>query len=588
MVDEREQQPAAKRDELENEAELLELEECAVADATQAKPAGAAPASASLIEETPLSKGLKRHAWYAGYGALGVAVLALVTVLLAQGLTAALHSTWRVAGITDGPDMRLSVETNIPQANTPEERQRLARIQEVASSERAKWQGTITIAPEGRSYLPPQDRDADIAAANKITIPVSQGRLLKFDEPVEQVFIADPQIADIRVISPLLVYVYGKRLGNTNLLAMSSKGAEGANNGEPRLTGSALLSVVADASVPNEAKHLGAPDSQLDVRIVGNRIMLNGRMRGIDDAVNAASIGETYSQSGQPPINNTTLAGSNQVNIRVRFAEISRNDLKSFGIDWNVGVKAGSFNLNVGRTNLPADTTPNLTLSGGAGNFNVDLLIDALQSNGALTILAEPNLTAVTGETARFLAGGEVPIPVPSTQINEQNKSGLAGLQYKSFGVALSFTPTLVKENRIALRVQPEVSSITSFSNVGFQGFSFPVFKVSRTETTVEMASGQTFALAGLFQRDISTTVDKMPVLGDVPVLGPLFRSERYKRSETELVILITPYLVNPVRDHSLATPLDRVDPMPAPDPTYKGAGYGARETDNSSGFIVR
>jgi pilus assembly protein CpaC len=161
-------------------------------------------------------------------------------------------------------------------------------------------------------------------------------------------------------------------------------------------------------------------------------------------------------------------------------------------------------------------------------------------------------------------------------------------VQYKPFGVALSFTPTLVKDNRIALRVAPEVSSITSFTDFAVQGFNFPIFKVSRTETTVEMASGQTFALAGLFQRDISKTLDKMPVLGDVPVLGPLFRSERYKRNETELVILITPYLVNPVRDHQLATPLDRVDPPPGADPTDKGAAFRSGEADQTSGFIVK
>lgn len=579
MPEEREQRPGAMPADLSEdvEVELLEDEAPAIMDA------GDKALDTKLGEAKAGDVRLKRQARFAGYGALAVAVLALVAVLLAQGLTAALRSTWpmRVAGSGDGPDIRLSVETHIPQPAQPADKQRLARIQEMATSDRSKRPGEIGISPEGRSYLPPQDRDSDTASV--ITIPISQGRLLRFDEPVESVYIADPQIADIRVVSPLLVYVYGKRLGNTNLLATSTRAPEGSG-GEPRLTGSALLRIVADASEPNDAKRFGSPDSQLQVKIIGSRILLNGRLRSIDEAVNAANIGETYSPNGQPPINNTTLVGSNQVNIRVRFAEIARNDLKSFGIDWNVGFKNNS--SNIGRNGAADRSNPTLNIGATVGAFNIDVLIDALQSNGDLQILAEPNLTAVTGETAKFLAGGEVPIPIPSGTVSNTNVPGLGGVQYKPFGVALSFTPTLVKENRIALRVAPEVSSITSFTDFAVQGFNFPIFKVSRTETTVEMASGQTFALAGLFQRDVSRSVEKLPVLGDVPVLGALFRSERYKRNESELVILITPYLVAPTRD-ALFTPLDK-PVSDRSDPTTKGYDYQAPERDQSSGFIVR
>ncbi len=205
-------------------------------------------------------------------------------------------------------------------------------------------------------------------------------------------------------------------------------------------------------------------------------------------------------------------------------------------------------------------------------------------------MLAEPNLTAVTGETASFLAGGEVPIPVPSG-----NGNNSITVQYKPFGVSLAFTPTLVRDNRIALRVKPEVSSIAAVTDFAVQGFNLPSFTVRRAETVVEVASGQTFALAGLFQREVSRSIDKLPILGDVPVLGPLFRSERYKRNETELVILITPYLVTPVSDRRVATPLDRMDQNPSwqadvvgPDPTNKGAAYSNAGAQGSSGFILK
>jgi len=177
-------------------------------------------------------------------------------------------------------------------------------------------------------------------------------------------------------------------------------------------------------------------------------------------------------------------------------------------------------------------------------------MLDALQANGILQILAEPNITAMTGQTASFLAGGEVAIPVP---VNRD----LVGIEYKSFGVSLLFNPTLLPNGRIALQVRPEVSSVVSGGTVDFGNFHVPSFSVRRADTRVEVGSGQTFAIAGLFQRESSQDIEKLPLLGALPILGNLFRSKRFQRNETELVILITPYLVEPVRSRTLATPLD-------------------------------
>ncbi|MDX8502206.1 type II and III secretion system protein family protein [Mesorhizobium sp. VK4C] len=394
---------------------------------------------------------------------------------------------------------------------------------------------------------------ADAAAQNAsplpskptLDLPVGQGRLLRFNEPVESVLIADTTIADLQIVSPSLVYVFGLKPGLTNLIAIKA---------DEQIEATAQFRVTPDVTPANEAKHAMQPNSATNLHIFGTRIVTTGEARGIDEARDLDNVARTFSPPEQPPLNNMTVQGSQQVNIRVRFAEVSRTELQSYGVDWSVGYKSGGFEFNMFQDNgVPS----------GDGNFglhmdqshgiNFDVLIEALQRNGVVKILAEPNLTAVTGQTANFLAGGEIPVPIAQG-------SDVTTVQYKPFGVSLGFTPTLIGRNRIALHVQPEVSSLSDAGSVSANGFAMPSFVVRRADTTVEVASGQTFAIAGLFQQRTSRNLEKFPVLGDVPVLGPLFQSQRFQREETELVILITPYLVAPVRD-SLATPLDRAAP---------------------------
>jgi pilus assembly protein CpaC len=440
-----------------------------------------------------------------------------------------------------------------------------------------------------------QRRVRDTAPVGSVvTVPMSQGRLLRFDEAVESVFIADPTVADVRVVSADVVYVYGKRVGLTNLMAVSSAGTQ---NGDEKLTASVLLRVVTDPRPAQEGlENLSPMSDNIDLRLFGRRAVVSGLADNVDQAIDAAAVAQTYSPSGQPPLNRTTVEGSTQINIRVRFAEVSRNDLQSFGIDWSIGGGGGSFNFGLEKVTTggnPAGTTlasrSGLTPNFGAGikndNFNLEVLVEALKRNGMLHVLAEPNLTAVTGETASFLAGGEVPVPVA-----QGGDSNAVTVSYKPFGVSLLFTPTLIRANRIGLKVKPEVSSIASTTTFAAAGFALPSFTVRRAETTVEVASGQTFAIGGLFQRTMSRDIEKFPILGDVPVLGPLFTSERYQRNETELVILITPYMVEPARDDKLATPLDRQGPSPweasVIDPTAKGADLA--RSDAKGGFIFK
>jgi pilus assembly protein CpaC len=371
-----------------------------------------------------------------------------------------------------------------------------------------------------------------IANGRAIELPVSHGRVLLLDAPVESIFMADASIAEVNVIAPDVIYVYGKKSGTTNLIALSA---------DRRIQATVQFRVVADARPPNEAARELQPTSTARITLFGSRPAAIGSTRTIEEAVDVDNAARTYAPPGQPPINNNTIKGSQQINIRVRFAEVSRNELQALGFDWKVLANFGNL--------------------GSGSSVNIDVVIQALQRNGMLTILAEPNLTAMTGESASFLAGGEIPVPVP------QGAIGQTTIQFKPFGISLEFTPTLIRTNRIALRIRPEVSALSRIGAVKIGGFDIPGFSVRRADTTVEAASGQTFAIAGLFQRQLSQDLDQIAGLGDIPVLGALFQSTRYRRDESELVILVTPYLVGPTRDRVATTPLDRPLPPSPPPP---------------------
>jgi pilus assembly protein CpaC len=404
-------------------------------------------------------------------------------------------------------------------------------------------------------------------SATEITLPVSQGRILRFDGPVESVVLSDPSIADLRIVSDDVIYIYGTKSGTTDLVAMTA---------DKKIKTALKLDVVNSSESPDQASRELRLATAPDINFFGERAVVMGTARNVDDAIDMNSVGEAYAKKDEPLLNAGEFNGANQVNIRVRFAEVSRNGLEALGINWSVVAGAGNFSFGLVKRNDLASGNGIGGSFGSGSKINIDVLVDALKRNGVLTVLAEPNLTAVTGETASFLAGGEIPVPIP------QDRDRI-GVEYKPFGVSLLFTPTLLKNGRIGLRIRPEVSTVSSAGAVQLSGFSLPAFTVRRADTTVEAASGQTFAIAGLFQRNMSQEMSKFPILGDVPILGNLFRSQRYQRDETELVILITPYLVEPVSD-KLATPADRatlvqeasaVEAAPAPRAPRKKSPYG-------------
>jgi pilus assembly protein CpaC len=391
-----------------------------------------------------------------------------------------------------------------------------------------------------------QSFSIDAKSGEAVALPLGQGRILRFDQPVESVFMADAKIADVRVVSPGVVYVFALKTGRTNLIALSP---------DETSRGTVDFWVMPDSRPVQDAQKAVQPNSTINISLFGELPFVRGHAKTMTEAMDTSSVVQAYAPEGKPAINDTTVSGANQVNIRVRFAEVSRNQLLRYGVTWDALVNSGSFSFGfVSGGNLASDAArggSNVMSGGAAWNGNrVDAMLEALQANGILTVLAEPNITAVTGETASFLAGGEIPVPVPVT--NEQ-----VGIEYKQYGVSLLFTPSLLPNGRISMRVRPEVSSLSASGMVNIANLQVPALQVRRADTTVEVGTGQTFAIAGLFQRNASQDIEKVPMLGDVPVLGELFKSKRFQRNETELVILITPYLVEPVRARSLKTPLD-------------------------------
>jgi pilus assembly protein CpaC len=269
-----------------------------------------------------------------------------------------------------------------------------------------------------------------------------------------------------------------------------------------------------------------------------------------------------------------------QVNLRVRFAEVSRSLVRSLGMNLNTADSGSGFLVGVGQGRVLTDQwtpgapllgvgpglqpgqggganaieaiSPGTTL-GFAGQFlGLDLLgaLDLAERNGLVTILSEPNLTALSGETAEFLAGGEFPIPL-------SQGLGTTTIEYRNYGVSLAYTPTVLANGRISIRVRPEVSELSSQGAVTLEGFQIPALTIRRAETTVELGSGQSFMIAGLLSNSAQNTIDKAPGAGDIPILGALFRSTTFQKGQTELVIVVTPYLVRPVNDSEIVLPTD-------------------------------
>jgi len=395
-----------------------------------------------------------------------------------------------------------------------------------------------------------------VQPTRSLTIPINKSEVFHVNQPISKIAVGNAEIADAVVVSDQSFYIFGKKSGATNVSIFDAN--------------SQLLAVLdiivgADIEAVKRALYEGLPGDRIAVRSVNNTFSLSGTVNSPIKVNQAMEIARKFVDKDQTVINNLRVSGTQQVMLEVKVAEMQRTVTKSLGFKpfLNLGkVKNRSgFSLS---TLDPVNLTNFALLAGTAisGNFAFTEILDALEQKGAAKVLAEPNLIAMSGDTASFLAGGEFPVPIV------QSSSGTGGLatvtvEFKQFGVSLAFTPTVVDNDLINLIVAPEVSQLNNNvpPAVNLNGFNIPGVDTRRAKTTVELRDGQSFAIAGLLSSDFNDTVRGIPGLMDVPILGTLFHSNQSQRNETELVIIVTPRLVQPVPAGTLVAPTDTFVP---------------------------
>ena len=404
--------------------------------------------------------------------------------------------------------------------------------------------------------------------AQSIVLSIGRGELITVPGTMADVFVANDAIADIQVKSQRQLYVFGKSGGETTVYASNAAGD---------IIWSANVRVGSNIDSIPQMLTLAMPEAEISVATMGtNTVLLTGTVAAPEDAAEAERLVQAFVGEEMNVISRLKMATPLQVNLQVRFAEVSRSLVRAIGANLASFDGSGGFKFGVttGRSPFPQyapgggvftgvteateGTTVVTGIEGGTtisglGRFlGLDLAgaLDLAERNGLLTTLAQPNLTALSGETAEFLAGGEFPIPI-------SQGLGTTAIEYRKFGVSLSYTPTVLANGRISLRVRPEVSELSSQGAVTLDGFQVPALTIRRAETTVELGSGQSFMIAGLMSNSSQSTIDKAPGVGDIPILGNLFRSRQFRKGETELVIVVTPYLVNPVDANDIKLPTD-------------------------------
>ena len=438
----------------------------------------------------------------------------------------------------------------------------------------------LTVAPGPLMSGAAAQETTKVASGHSLAIQVNQGQLVRIDKPVESVFVANSEIADVAIKSPQLIYVYAKHPGTTTLYAV------GAND---EILASITLNVTHNLSRLDQAIADLMPGRNIAATSIEGGIVLTGMVSSPGEAEDARRLAARFIGANEEIINRLQVNAPNQVNVRVRIAEINKTVLRHLGINWDTAIQEGgfafglltAFPVTVGST-LVGSTGPGTTPTVSAGPLDLTATMDLLAQEGMVSLLAEPNLTAVSGQTATFLAGGEFPIPVAQD-------NNTVTVEFRQFGVSLAFTPTILNANRISMRVRPEVSATSTQNEVTTGDFVVPSLTVRRAETTVELASGQTFAIGGLVQSQNQITANAVPGLGDIPILGELFKSDQFQHNESELVILATPYLVQPISNP--AAPAVPTDPSTAAEGSQRVAGSsntaGAPGVSGQAGFVI-
>ncbi len=388
-------------------------------------------------------------------------------------------------------------------------------------------------------------------ASQLVKVELSKGSMIRLESPIVSVVVADPETADVQVVSPKLLFVRGKKVGETSLYAVSA-------NDETVLD--ATVEVTHNISKLQRMVKQVAPDADVEFNTVDGGLVLDGNASSSIESENIRSMAEAFLGQNDKMVNMMSTGGSDQVTLEVKIVEMARTDVKRFGINMQALFGAGGMALQVLQgqdialasnvLNRDGNDTALFGSWSNRGRTSISGFVEALEEEGIANVLAEPNLTTTSGKPASFLAGGEFPITVSTGD-------GEVSVSYRPFGVSLNFTPTVLSKEKISINVAPEVSTISFDNPVATNSINNPIILTRRAQATVELGSGQTFALAGLLRNEHSNSVDKYPGLGDVPVLGSLFRSTGFQNNQTELVILVTPYIVRPVSNHAMQTPLD-------------------------------
>lgn len=406
--------------------------------------------------------------------------------------------------------------------------------------------------------------------AEHIYMTVGKSAIIESSAPVQVASVVNPEVAEVTPVSPQMTMLRGKAFGTTEVVLVAGDGRQRAY----------MVSVGMDVSNLEAAIREVSPQAKIRVTAMLDTVVLSGTVPDAESAQQIAQIAQIFSPKVQSHLR---VAGVHQVMLRCTVAEVSRSAIRQLGFNGyaygkdffgvnqinqinpvSIGSPAG---LNIERpqtvisTNPPvlqpnrffftsdAQAFPQSTLYFGLPRAQTQIFVQAMSENGLLKVLAEPNLVAISGQTASFLAGGEFPVPVPQDQ-------DTVTIEWRRFGVQLGFTPAVLPGERIRLKVAPEVSELDFSTAVQFSGFVIPGLTNRRAETVVEVGSGQTFAIAGLLSDQVRATVRRVPGIGDVPVLGALFASKEFRKNQTELMILVTPELVSPLDP-------DQVPPVP-------------------------
>ncbi len=426
-----------------------------------------------------------------------------------------------------------------------------------------------------------------VSPSQDIVLSIGRGELVTVPGTMTDVFVANENVADVQVKSQRQLYVFGRAGGETTIYASNAAGT---------VIWSANVRVGSNIDSIDQMMALAMPEANIGVSTMGtNTVLLTGTVAAPEDAAEAERLVQAFLGDDANVITRLKTATPLQVNLQVKFAEVSRSLVREIGgnlatYDFATGGFRGG--IGTGRALGDASTTigpqgplgvgngilnptiptnqldvagnqiiiPGVAVNNNEGTtlaalgrlFGLDVAgaIDVAERVGLITTLSQPNLTALSGETATFLAGGEFPIPI-------SQGLGNVSIEYRDFGVSLSYTPTVLANGRISMRVRPEVSELSTQGSVTLNGFQVPALTIRRTETTVELGSGQSFMIAGLMSNNSQNALDKAPGLGDVPILGNLFRSRDFRKGETELVIVVTPYLVKPVDAKDIKLPTD-------------------------------